>query len=174
MLESSQSLIQRVYVKNCCNCIRREKADTCILWVSSPTLDIWVYVIAWTRQELWIIVESDMKKMNLKWKIIWKVFFFNNFLFSVRLLSVLRGHSFFSSPPQRPMTSDFKGFLSQILSITLFSYLNSWERAIIPFSMLSAKQGNHWYHFYNVFGMTWSLTGDWNRDLPPPKPALHH
>ena len=50
---------------------------------------------------------------------------------SVRLLSVLRGHSFFSSPPQRPMTSDFEGFLYQILSITLFSYLNSWERASI-------------------------------------------
>ena len=27
-----------------------------------------------------------------------------------RLLSVLRGHSVFSSPPQRPITSDFKGF----------------------------------------------------------------
>ena len=22
-----------------------------------------------------------------------------------------------------------------------------------PFSMLSAKQGNYWHHFYNVFGM---------------------
>ena len=32
------------------------------------------------------------------------------FFLSVPLLSVLRGHSFFSSPPQRPMTSDFKGF----------------------------------------------------------------
>ena len=30
--------------------------------------------------------------------------------FSVRLLSVLRGHSVFSSPPQRPMISDFEGF----------------------------------------------------------------
>ena len=30
--------------------------------------------------------------------------------FSVRLLSFLRGHSGFSSPPQRPMTSDFDGF----------------------------------------------------------------
>jgi len=30
--------------------------------------------------------------------------------FSVRLLSVLRGHSVFSSPLQRPMTSDFEGF----------------------------------------------------------------
>ena len=32
------------------------------------------------------------------------------YFFSVRLLSVLRGHSVFSSPPQRPMTSDFDGF----------------------------------------------------------------
>ena len=31
----------------------------------------------------------------------------------------------FLSPPQRPMTSDFEGFLYQILSITLFSYFNS-------------------------------------------------
>ena len=37
----------------------------------------------------------------------------------------------FSSPPQQPMTSDFEGFLYQILSITLLSYLNSWERASI-------------------------------------------
>ena len=29
-----------------------------------------------------------------------------------------------------------------------------------PFSMLSGKQGHYWYHFYNVFGMTRSLTGD--------------
>ena len=37
----------------------------------------------------------------------------------------------FSSPPQRPMTTDFEGFLSQILSITFQSYLNYWERASI-------------------------------------------
>ena len=43
----------------------------------------------------------------------------------------------FSSPPQRPMTSDFEGFLYQILSITLFSYLNSWERAGISLFNLS-------------------------------------
>jgi len=29
------------------------------------------------------------------------------YLYSVRLLSILRGHSFVSSQPQRPMTSDF-------------------------------------------------------------------
>ena len=32
------------------------------------------------------------------------------FFLAFRLLSVLRGRSVFSSPPQRPMTSDFVGF----------------------------------------------------------------
>ena len=36
--------------------------------------------------------------------------FFSLYFFSVRLLSVLRGHSFYSSPPQRPMTFDYEGF----------------------------------------------------------------
>ena len=31
--------------------------------------------------------------------------------------------------------------------------------------MFSVKQGNYWYHFYNVFGMTRSLTG---LNLGPP------
>ena len=35
--------------------------------------------------------------------------FLSNFL-KIDLLSVLRGHSVFSSPPQRPMPSDFEGF----------------------------------------------------------------
>ena len=57
----------------------------------------------------------------------------------------------------------------------LFSYLNSCERAsIFPCLMLSAKQGNYWYHAYNVFGMTRSLTGDWTWDLPHSKPTLYH
>ena len=50
--------------------------------------------------------------------------------------------SFFSSPPQRPMTSDFERFLYQSLSITLFSYLNSWERAsIFPFECPVLNEG---------------------------------
>ena len=40
------------------------------------------------------------------------------------------------------MTSDFEGFLYQILSITLFSYLNSWERAsIYPFQCWVLNKG---------------------------------
>ena len=63
-----------------------------------------------------------------------------------------------------------KDFLSQILSITFLkkSYLNSSERAGISLLMLIAKQGNYWYHFYNVFGMTRSLT----EGLNPGPPAL--
>ena len=53
------------------------------------------------------------------------------------------GHSIFSSPPQRPMTSDFEGFLYQIVSITLFSYLILEKVPVFPFSMLSAKQVNY-------------------------------
>ena len=42
------------------------------------------------------------------------------------------------------------------------------EEPVFPFWMLSAKQGNYWYHFYYDFGMTRSLTGDWT----PGPPAL--
>ena len=98
---------------------------------------------------------------------------YDDFFLSVRLLSVLRGRSVFSSPPQRPMTSDFEGFLyPRFYPLHLFSYLNSWERASISLLMFSAKQGHYWYHFYDVFGMTRSLTADWTRDLPHSKPAL--
>ena len=44
---------------------------------------------------------------------------------SVRFLSVLRGHSVFSSPPQRPMTA--KDFLSKMLSIA-FIFLSAFLR----------------------------------------------
>ena len=40
------------------------------------------------------------------------------------------------------------------------------KEPVFHFLVLSAKQGNYWYPFYNVFSMTRSLTGDWTRDLP--------
>ena len=40
--------------------------------------------------------------------------------------------------------------------------------------MLSAKQGNYRDHFYNVFGLTQSLTGDGTRDRLHSKQALYH
>ena len=62
-----------------------------------------------------------------------------------------------------------KDFLSQILPIT-YIFLSEFLRKsqYFPFWMFSAKQGNYCYHFYNIFGMTRSLTGDWN----PGPPAL--
>ena len=72
-----------------------------------------------------------------------------------------------------PPTS--KDFLSQIVSITfIFPILILEKEPAFPILMFSAKQGNYWYHFYNVFGMKRSLTGDWTRDLPHSKPTLYH
>ena len=82
---------------------------------------------------------------------------------------------FFPSPPQRPMTSDFEGFsIPDFIHYIYFPILILEKEAVFPFWLFSAKQGNYWYHFYNVFDMTRSLTGDWTRDLPHLKPALYH
>ena len=60
-----------------------------------------------------------------------------------------------------PMTSGFKGFsIPDFIHYFYFPILVLGKEPVFSFSMLSAKQGNYWYHFYNVFGMTWSLTGD--------------
>ena len=64
----------------------------------------------------------------------------------------------FFIPPQRPMTSDFEGFLYQILFSYYFLIFILKKEPVFPFSMLRAEQGH--YFFYNVFGMTRSLTGD--------------
>ena len=79
----------------------------------------------------------------------------------VRHLSVLRGRWVFSSPPQRQMTSDFEGFsIPDFIHYIYFRILIHEKEPVFPFLMFSAKLGNYWYHFYNVFGMTRSLTGD--------------
>ena len=54
--------------------------------------------------------------------------------FSVRPLSVLRGHSFFLSPPQRPMTSDFEGFsFPNFIHYIYFPILIIAKELIFPF-----------------------------------------
>ena len=72
-----------------------------------------------------------------------EIFSITRYFFSVRLLSVLRGYSFFSSPPQGPMTSDFEGFsIPDIYPLHSFSYLSSWERAsIFPFECSVLNKG---------------------------------
>ena len=66
------------------------------------------------------------------------------------------------------MTADFEGFLSRFDPLHFNPILILQKEPVFPFLMLSAKQGNYWYHFYNVFGMTRSL--DWG--LNPVPPAL--
>ena len=72
---------------------------------------------------------------HLKKKIIYFLaFYFCRFCVVIRVFFIHQ---------RRPMTSDFEGFLYQILSITLFSYLNSWERASITctWEKIIYKQG---------------------------------
>ena len=57
------------------------------------------------------------------------------FIFSVRLLSVLRGHSVLSSPPQRPIITEFEGFL-----YTIFYRLHL-------FSILILERKSHYFPF---------------------------
>ena len=73
---------------------------------------------------------------------------------------------------QWPQTS--KDFYIRSYPLHYFLILILEKEPVFPFSMLSAKQGHYWYHFYNVFDITGSLTGDWTRDLPHSKPALYH
>jgi len=63
------------------------------------------------------------------------------------------------------MTSDFEGFsITDFIHYIYFPILILEKEPEIPFLMFSAKQGNYWYHSYNVFGMT--------RSLNPGPPAL--
>ena len=66
---------------------------------------------------------------------------FLSFFFSVRPLSVLRGHSVFSSPPQQPMTETSKDFYTRSYPLHYFLILFLEKEPVFPFSMLSAKQG---------------------------------
>ena len=62
----------------------------------------------------------------------------------VRLLTVLRGHSFFSSPPQRLMTSDFEWFSNpDFIHNIYFPILILEKEPVFPFLMFSAKQRNY-------------------------------
>ena len=82
-------------------------------------------------------------------------------------MSVLRGHSGFSSPPQRSMTSDIEGFsIPDFIHYIYFPILIIEKVQVFPCLMLSAKQGNYCYHSYNVFWYDAVL--DWGLNPGPP------
>ena len=98
------------------------------------------------------------------------------FFFSVRLLSVLRGHSVClitatTVNDLRLQRISIPDLIHYIYFLILFL---EKKTTVFPFSMLSAKHGSYCHHVYNVFGMTRSLTGDCTRDIPHSKPALYH
>ena len=95
-------------------------------------------------------------------KLEWGCFLFVCF-FSIRLLSVLRGHSFLFIPATTANDLRLRRiFYPRFYPLHLFTYLNSWERAsIFPFECSVLNKGTTGTNFYNVFGMTRSLTGHW-------------
>ena len=85
-----------------------------------------------------------------------------SFSFTCDYWLALRGHLFVPYLPQWPMTSDFKGFPAKILFIPFFCPIFILQiEPVFPFLMLGAKPGNlTCNHFYNIFGMIRSLTGN--------------
>ena len=69
--------------------------------------------------------------------------FFFLFFFNVRLLSVLRGHSFFFIPVTTANDLRLRRiFYPRCYQLHLFSYLNSWKRAsIFPFECSVLNKG---------------------------------
>ena len=95
-------------------------------FISQPIYFILTHIVAY--QDLFTNMQHYLKKQ---------------FNFNVRLLSVLLGHLVFSSPPKRPMTSDFEGFsIPDLIHHIYFIYLNSWDRAsIFPFECSVLNKG---------------------------------
>ena len=89
-------------------------------------------------------------------------------MFSVRLLSVQRGHSLFSSPPQLPIqwTPTSKDLYPRFYPLHVCPILILQKEPVFPVLMLNAKQRNNWYYFYNAFGMTRVLI-DWELNAGP-------
>ena len=78
--------------------------------------------------------------VNINWVVYKGILYLKKLLKRVVFLSVLLGHSVFSSPPQQPMTSDFEGFLYQILSI-IFLSLFLRKSQYLPFQCWVLNKG---------------------------------
>ena len=97
-----------------------------------------------------------------------KIWFFLAFDFW-RFCVVIR---FFHPRHNGQLPPTLKDFYTRSYPLHYFLILFLEKEPVFPFSMLSAKQGNYWDHFYNVFGITRSLTGDRTLDLPHSKPGI--
>ena len=94
-----------------------------------------LYTIMWYRLFAGMCLEWVLEERSLQSQHSFFVFLF----FSVRLLSVLRGHSFFFIPATTANDLRLRRiFYPRFYPLHLFSYLNSWERAII-FPLLNVQ-----------------------------------
>ena len=129
--------------------------------IASTAAKLCMFCIFWSKTNSWL-------EVGICWTTVFVGFFAFYFC---RFCVVIR----FSSLPQRLMTSDFEGFSSpDFIHYIYFPILILEKEPVFPYLMFNAKQGNYWYHFNNVFGMTRSLAGAWIWNLPHPKPALYH
>ena len=131
-----------------------------IYWIDS----VGVFYIDINTSLIWPNFSSSLVISDL---IIHNLFTFKKNLFSVRLLSVRRGHLGFSSPPQRPMISDFEGFsIPDFIHYIYLSILILETGPVFPFFNVQCWTRELLVPFYNVFGMTRCLTGGLNPGPP--------
>ena len=89
----------------------------------------------------WLCLKYQFEELKLNSILVyWNNFFI--FIFSVRLLSVLRGHSVFSSPPQRPMTSE-EFSIPDFIHYIFFPILILQKEPVLSLLILSSKQRNY-------------------------------
>ena len=94
---------------------------------------------------------------------------------SVRLLSFLRGHWVFSSPPQRLMTSDFKGFsIPDFIHYIFFPILILQKEPVFSLWNVQSQTRELLVPFLLRLWYEAVLVGGLNRDLLHSKPALYH
>ena len=86
--------------------------------------------------------------------------------FSVRLLSVLRGHSLFIPATTANDLRLRRISIQYFIHYIYFPILSLEQVPVFPFLTFSAKQGIYLVPFYKVFDMTRTLTGDWTRKHP--------
>ena len=126
----------------------------------SNTIRVFVYFFFYSRRSetnyssirILRVEHGANSNLNLRSKILATVVYrlintFNSllilFIFSFRLLSVLRGHSFFFIPTTTANDLRLRRiFYPRFHPLHLFSYLNSWERAsIFPFECSVPNKG---------------------------------
>ena len=93
----------------------------------------WLFVMM-TIEWLFVMMTIDwlFVIMTIDWLFV--ILFFIYIIFSVRLLSVLRGHSVVQSPPQRPMTFDIEGFsIPDFIHYLYFPILILEKETVFPF-----------------------------------------